>query len=135
MTSTNMNMNMKIYMICLSILSVTSLLAVKVQALGLTDYITQRGSNDRLGYFPNANLDPAVVSSSSFGRQKLIQLPPVNGVAPGNSYATPLLYTPSGSTRQVAVITTMSNNVYTVDAITGAVLASRNLELAFNVTQ
>ncbi|KAJ3314470.1 hypothetical protein HDU76_002415 [Blyttiomyces sp. JEL0837] len=99
-----------------------------------TDYITARGSNLRSGYFPKANLDPAVVSSNSFGRLFLTSLPIINNQIPGQAYASPLVYTPSNA-GQVVVVATETNNLYTVDATNGTLIASRNLEVPFNVAR
>ncbi|KAJ3302916.1 hypothetical protein HDU76_005446, partial [Blyttiomyces sp. JEL0837] len=131
-SSSSATSKMMTYLTLFSTLIISSLIPATL-SLSATDYITQRGTNDRLGYFPSANLDPAIVSSSSFGRLHLTQLPNVNGLAPGQSYATPLLYTPSGSSQQLVIVTTENNNVYVLDANLGTVLASRNLDVPFNV--
>ncbi|KAJ3330526.1 hypothetical protein HDU76_005463 [Blyttiomyces sp. JEL0837] len=99
-----------------------------------TDYLTFRGTASRMGYFPNANLDPAVVNSKSFGRLKIVNMPDINGVPAGDVYATPLLYTPPNQP-QVIVVATQNNNVYVMNADDGTLIAKKNLGPAFNIAQ
>ncbi|KAJ3392778.1 hypothetical protein HDU84_003516 [Entophlyctis sp. JEL0112] len=91
------------------------------------DMVTQRGSNTRAGYFPNASLDPAVISSSNFGRAFELVLP--NSTT---SSAAPLVYTlPTGT--QVVVAVDDANNVYVVNAKSGALINHVKLGAPANI--
>ncbi|KAI9343054.1 hypothetical protein DFJ73DRAFT_762056 [Zopfochytrium polystomum] len=122
-----------------AILAVVSLFAIilpfalAAAAASPADYITQRGSNDRAGYFPNANLDPSVITSGAFGLRAEITLPNVAGRTPGPAFATPLVYSYPSYPSQIVLVATQYNNVFAVDGNNGSVLASRNLEVPFNV--
>ncbi|KAJ3118731.1 hypothetical protein HDU96_009320 [Phlyctochytrium bullatum] len=99
------------------------------------DTLTQLGSPLRHGHIPTANLDPAVVGSRTFGRVfpgGFTTLPAINGIEAGTNYATPLVYTtPEG--RVIVLAATQNNNVYAVDGTTGALIASRNLDIPFQM--
>ncbi|KAJ3349622.1 hypothetical protein HDU83_000387 [Entophlyctis luteolus] len=96
-------------------------------AYSKVDMRTQRGSNTREGYFPNANLDPAVVGSSKFGKVFQVAFPG------GDVFATPLVYTLANGT-QILVIADGSNNVYLASAETGEIMTSTNLGTPADVT-
>ncbi|KAJ3211194.1 hypothetical protein HDU67_004717 [Dinochytrium kinnereticum] len=102
-----------------------------------SDYLTITGNALRHGHIPTANLDPAVVGSNTFGRifpGGFTRLPTVNGVPPGTNYASPLVYT-TASGRTVVFAATQNNNIYSVDGITGALLASRNVNPPFDMSR
>ncbi|KAI8847138.1 hypothetical protein BC829DRAFT_490840 [Chytridium lagenaria] len=115
--------------------SIASCLAQLALATAPTDYLTLTGSSERHGHIPTANLDPAVVGSSSFGRifpGGFTRLPTINGVLPGTNYASPLVYT-TDSGQTVVFVATQNNNIYSVDGSTGAVLAARHLSTPFDI--
>ncbi|PHH80469.1 hypothetical protein CDD80_1479 [Ophiocordyceps camponoti-rufipedis] len=101
-----------------------------VRALASTDTITWGGDGSRAGYQPNHNMDPAVVASPQFGQLFGTLLPGSFASQPEQIFSQPLVYTPAGGHQFVYVATTL-NNVYKLDARTGAILASRNLHLPF----
>ncbi|KAJ3097714.1 hypothetical protein HDU97_004598, partial [Phlyctochytrium planicorne] len=119
---------------------IASLLLSSLVSLGRADYLTLTGDPLRHGHIPDAGLDPSVVSSNSFGRifptsntnTGYVDLPIVNGVPPGTSYAAPLVYTHPTYANPVVFVATENNNIYSIDGITGAVLASRNVNTPFN---
>ncbi|KAK3044580.1 hypothetical protein LTS18_000897, partial [Coniosporium uncinatum] len=74
----------------------------------------------------NHNMDPAVVDSSQFGL--LWQVPPIAKLE--QFYAKPLVYTPPSGTQIVFTASSM-NYIRTLDAKTGAVLASRQVHTPF----
>lgn len=76
-------------------------------------------------------MDPSVVGSSSFGQLFQTLLPGAYGGAAEQIFSQPLVYTPSGGTKQYVYVATTQNNVYKLDAKTGEVLASRNLHIPF----
>ncbi|RKU43762.1 hypothetical protein DL546_000783 [Coniochaeta pulveracea] len=102
------------------------------EGLAPTDTITWGGDNSRAGYFPNNNMDPAVVTSSDFGQVFKVKLP---GNYQGQSeriFSQPLIYTPNnGDGTQYVYWATAQNNVYKMNAKTGSVVASRNLHIPF----
>ncbi|KAF2808096.1 uncharacterized protein BDZ99DRAFT_500354 [Mytilinidion resinicola] len=116
---------------------------------GNTDTITWGGDNSRSGYqrqapvfdnkfnisiltvYSNHNLDPTVVSSADFGQIFKALLPGnFNGIGPEQIFSQPLVYTGSDGAQYVYVATTQ-NNVYKLDAKTGAIVKSRNLHVPF----
>ncbi|GAO48326.1 hypothetical protein G7K_2500-t1 [Saitoella complicata NRRL Y-17804] len=104
-----------------------------VHALSDTDYITESGSNARTGYSTTHNMDPAVVSSTSFG---LLWSRPTYGAYKGfpeQFYAQPLVYTPAGHS-QVVFAVSATNWAYVLDAVTGVIIKSRNLSPPFMVS-
>lgn len=101
-----------------------------VRALASTDTITWGGDGSRAGYQPNHNMDPAVVASPQFGQLFGTLLPGSFASQPEQIFSQPLVYTPAGGRQFVYVATTL-NNVYKLDAKTGAILASRTLHLPF----
>ncbi|PFH62596.1 hypothetical protein XA68_12848 [Ophiocordyceps unilateralis] len=101
-----------------------------VDALALTDTITWGGDGSRAGYQPNHNMDPAIVASPQFGQLFGTLLPGSFAGQPEQIYSQPLVYTPVGGRQFVYVATTL-NNIYKLDAKSGAILASRNLHVPF----
>lgn len=100
-------------------------------ALASTDTITWGGDVSRTGYETNHNIDPAVVSSASFGQIWRTLLPGnFNGIGPEQIFSQPLVYTLADGVQYVFVATTQ-NNVYKINAKTGAIVASRNLHVPF----
>ncbi|KAI9148881.1 WSC domain-containing protein [Paramyrothecium foliicola] len=103
-----------------------------VVGLAEHDTITWGGDNSRTGYFPNNNMDPAVVTSSEFNQIFRVKLP---GDYMGDSekiFSQPLTYTPKGGDgTQFVYWATAQNNVYKMNAKTGQILASTNLGLPF----
>ncbi|GFP60137.1 WSC domain-containing protein ARB_07867 [Trichoderma asperellum] len=114
----------------LAVLLLTAFVGL-AQGLASTDTITWGGDNSRTGYQTNHNMDPSVVGSSSFGQLFQTLLPGVYGGAAEQIFSQPLVYTPSGGTKQYVYVATTQNNVYKLDAKTGAILASRNLHIPF----
>lgn len=76
-------------------------------------------------------MDPAVVGSNQFGQVFQTQLPGVWVGAAEQVFSQPLVYTPSGSSKQYVYFATTQNNVYKLDAKTGQIVASRNLHIPF----
>lgn len=77
------------------------------------------------------NLDPNVVASSDFGQIFQTLLPGnFQGLAPEQIFSSPLVYTGKDGIQYVYVATTQ-NNLYKLDAKTGAIIASRNLHVPF----
>jgi outer membrane protein assembly factor BamB len=121
---------------------------VRVNALGATDTITWGGDNSRSGYqeyvflalrvlagtkvcFSNHNMDPEVVGSANFGQLFQTLLPGnFNGMGPEQIFSQPLVYTGSDGVQYVYIATTQ-NNIYKLDAKTGAIVARRNLHVPF----
>ncbi|RFU77686.1 wsc domain-containing [Trichoderma arundinaceum] len=114
-------------------LAVVLLTAIVGLANGLasTDTITWGGDNSRAGYQTNHNMDPSVVGSSSFGQLFQTRLPGAYSGAAEQIFSQPLVYTPSGGTKQYVYVATTQNNVYKLDAKTGDIVASRNLHIPF----
>ena len=98
--------------------------------LSPTDTITWGGDNSRSGYQPNHNLDPTVVGSSQFGQLFKTALPGNYINAAEQIYRQPLVYTLNDGIQYVFIATTQ-NNVYKINAKTGAIVASRNLHVPF----
>ncbi|KAL3424975.1 fungistatic metabolite [Phlyctema vagabunda] len=101
-----------------------------VNSLGLTDTITWGGDNSRTGYQTNHNMDPSIVGSAQFGQIFKAPLPGVYNGAAEQLYAQPLLYTGADGIQYLYVATTQ-NNVYKMDAKTGAIVMARNLHIPF----
>lgn len=77
------------------------------------------------------NLDPSTVGSDQFGQLWKASLPGnYNGLGPEQIYSQPLIYTLNDGIQYVFVATTQ-NNIYKINAKTGAVIASRNLHVPF----
>ena len=76
-------------------------------------------------------MDPNVVASSDFRQIFRTSLPGhFNGLAAEQIFASPLVYTGNDGVQYVYVATTQ-NNLYKLDAKTGAIVASRNLHVPF----
>jgi outer membrane protein assembly factor BamB len=81
--------------------------------------------------FSNHNLDPNVIAGPNFGQIFKTLLPGnFNKMGPEQIYSQPLVYTGDNGVQYVYVATTQ-NNIYKLDAKTGAVVASRNLHVPF----
>lgn len=76
------------------------------------------------------NLDPSVVGSSEFGQLWKAVLPGNYRGNPEQLYSQSLLYTLNDGIQYVFVSTTQ-NNIYKINAKTGAIVASRNLHVPF----
>jgi hypothetical protein len=75
-------------------------------------------------------MDPTIVGSAQFGQIFQTTLPgQYNGVAE-QVFFQPLLYTPSDGIQYIYLATTQ-NNVYKMNAKTGAIVAKRNLHIPF----
>lgn len=103
----------------------------RVCGLGSTDTITWGGDNSRTGYQTNHNMDPAIVGSPQFDILFKTALPGRYVGATEQIFSQPLVYTPSGGTKQYVYLATTQNNIYKLDAKTGVILASRNLGIPF----
>ncbi|OCF32159.1 hypothetical protein I316_06073 [Kwoniella heveanensis BCC8398] len=75
-------------------------------------------------------MDPAVVGSSQFGQIFKTQLPGAYAGVPEQVFASPLVYT-SGDGVQYVYLATQQNNIYKINAKTGAIVLSRNLHIPF----
>ena len=98
--------------------------------LSPTDTITWGGDNSRSGYQPTHNMDPAVIGSPSFGQIFQTLLPGNYGGNLEQIFSQPLVYTLDDGVQYVFVATTQ-NNVYKINAKTGAIVLSRNLHIPF----
>jgi hypothetical protein len=75
-------------------------------------------------------MDPSIVGSSQFGQLFKTTLPgKYNGVAE-QVFSQPLVYTTSDE-RQYVYLATTQNNLYKINAKTGAIVMSRNLHIPF----
>jgi hypothetical protein len=90
--------------------------------------ITQAADEQRTGWFPDQpGLDPSIVGGGTFKRIFQTTLPLKDPAGnPDFVFAQPLV---TGNTVFVA---SASNNLYSLDAVTGAVLAQRNLGKPFD---
>ena len=76
-------------------------------------------------------MDPSTVGSDQFGQLWKASLPGnYQGLGPEQIYSQPLVYTLNDGVQYVFVATTQ-NNIYKINAKTGAVIASRNLHVPF----
>ncbi|KAL6831798.1 WSC domain-containing protein [Trichoderma camerunense] len=114
----------------LAVLFITAFVGL-AKGLASTDTITWGGDNSRTGYQTNHNMDPSVVGSSSFGQLFQTRLPGTYAGSAEQIFSQPLVYTPSGGTKQYVYVATQQNNVYKLDAKTGDIVASRNLHIPF----
>ncbi|TLD24115.1 hypothetical protein PspLS_06385 [Pyricularia sp. CBS 133598] len=98
-----------------------------------TDFITWGGDNMRNGYRSNHNLDPAIVASPQFQQIFAAALPGNYGGEKEQFFSMPLVFTPGNDPegRQFLYVSTTQNNVYKLDAVTGEIIASRNLGIPF----
>ncbi len=101
--------------------------AAFVAAQAPTDCLFESCDLLQSGYTDNHNLDPAVVSSPIFGT--LWQF----DTGKGNSeqfLAQPVVFTPPGQ-KQVVIVASEANNVYVLDAVTGALISRKYLGAPF----
>ncbi|KAF2640189.1 Pyrrolo-quinoline quinone [Massarina eburnea CBS 473.64] len=97
----------------------------------ITDTTTWGGDNSRTCYESNHNIDPRAVASADFGQIFKTLLPGnFNGMAAEQIFSSPLVYTGSDGIQYVYVATTQ-NNIYKLNAKTGAIVVSRNLHVPF----
>jgi outer membrane protein assembly factor BamB len=76
-------------------------------------------------------MDPSIVGSANFGQIFKTALPGnFNGIGPEQIFSQPLVYTGSDGVQYVYIATTQ-NNIYKLDAKTGAIIMSRNLHVPF----
>jgi hypothetical protein len=102
----------------------------EVAALGKTDTITWGGDVSRAGYQNNHNMNPAVIGSAQFGLLYKTKLPAAYNGAAEQIFSQPLVYTLSDGIQYVFVATTQ-NNLYKINAKTGAIVLQRNLHIPF----
>ena len=76
-------------------------------------------------------MDPSVVGSSQFGQLFTAALPGRFGGVAEQIFSQPLVYTSDTDKVQYVYIATTQNNVYKLDAKTGAIIKSRNLHIPF----
>ncbi|CAJ0538920.1 Ff.00g067920.m01.CDS01 [Fusarium sp. VM40] len=76
-------------------------------------------------------MDPAIVGSPQFDILFKTALPGRYVGATEQIFSQPLVYTPSGGTKQYVYLATTQNNIYKLDAKTGVILASRNIGIPF----
>jgi hypothetical protein len=86
--------------------------------------------NIQLTYRSNHNMDPSVVGSSQFGQLFQTALPGNYGNVAEQIYSQPLVYTGADGIQYVYVATTQ-NNLYKINAKTGAIVQQRNLHIPF----
>ncbi|KAL8708971.1 MAG: hypothetical protein Q9220_006179 [cf. Caloplaca sp. 1 TL-2023] len=98
--------------------------------LSPTDTITWGEDNSRSGYSSAHKLDPSVVGSPQFGQLWTTKLPGNYRNALEQIYSQPLVYTLDDGVQYVFIATTQ-NNVYKINAKTGAIVASRSLHIPF----
>jgi outer membrane protein assembly factor BamB len=85
----------------------------------------------RHGYQTNHNMDPSVVGSANFGQIFKAQLPGnFKGIAAEQIFSQPLVFTGNDGIQYIFISTTQ-NNLYKLNAKTGAIVASRNLHVPF----
>jgi len=76
-------------------------------------------------------MDPAVVGSPNFGNVFQTQfLGNFNGIGAEQIFSQPLVFTGNDGIQYVFVATTQ-NNIYKLNAKTGAIVASRNMHVPF----
>jgi len=114
------------------LLTVIILLVQQVLSLGgTTDTYTWSGSYMRHGYQTNHNMDPSVIGSPNFGQIFKSQLPGnFKGIGPEQIFSQPLVFTGNDGVQYLFIATTQ-NNIYKLNAKTGAIVASRNLHVPF----
>ena len=76
------------------------------------------------------NLDPSVVGSANFGQLWVANLPGAYRGYSEQLYSQSLVYTLNDGIQYVFIATTQ-NNIYKLNAKTGAIVASRNLHVPF----
>ncbi|KAG9230010.1 WSC domain-containing protein [Amylocarpus encephaloides] len=102
-----------------------------VSALGATDTITWGGDNSRTGYQENHKMDPSVVGSAQFGQLFKTLLPGTYNGAAEQIFSQPLVYTTTSDNTQYVYVATTQNNLYKLNAKTGAIVQQRNLHIPF----
>lgn len=114
------------------LLIVLTVLATKVLSLGAsTDTYTWGGDYLRHGYQTNHNMDPSVIGTSNFGQIFKIQLPGnFRSIGAEQIFSQPLVFTANDGIQYLFVATTQ-NNIYKLNAKTGAIVASRSLHVPF----
>ncbi|KAL9609724.1 MAG: hypothetical protein Q9167_005532 [Letrouitia subvulpina] len=95
-----------------------------IHALAPTDEVSD-ADPPQSGYLPNHNIQPAIVSSPSFG---ILWTNQYN--AKEKWYAKPLVYTPPGQ-KQLVFIASTQNWIRTVDAVTGTPINARQVQPPF----
>jgi len=76
------------------------------------------------GYLPSHNIDPAVVPTwtrtwkNAYNKNEKF-------------YADPLVYTPSGTTRELVIVSSNQNVVRVIDGLTGKLVANKTLDAPF----
>lgn len=85
---------------------------------------------DGFGGFSGHNMDPSVVGGSQFGQLWKAALPGNYRGEPEQIFSQPLVYTLDDGIQYVFLATTQ-NNVYKLNAKTGAIVASRRLHVPF----
>ena len=76
-------------------------------------------------------MDPAIVGSAQFGQLFRTSLPGKYQGIPEQVFSQPLLYTTNADGVQYIYLATEQNNVYKLNAKTGAIVAQRNLHIPF----
>ena len=80
----------------------------------------------------NHNMDPTIVASAEFGQIFRTKLPGnYNNLGAEQVFSQPLVYTLSKTGKQYVYVLTTQNNLYQLDAKTGAIIQSRSLHLPF----
>ncbi|KAK0636226.1 WSC domain-containing protein [Bombardia bombarda] len=79
------------------------------------------------GYLPNHNMDPAVINGGGFGQLWSFTTPKSSAGLTEQFYAKPLVYTPSSTGKQVVIAFSELNRIYVLDAVTGALVTSRDM--------
>ena len=98
-------------LLVMSVLLIASLVSASA---ALADGITNSGDDLRTGWYPNAKITPGLVKGGTFGK---LWSAPVSGQV----YAQPLVVsTPTTSSGETVVVATENNEVYGLDAKTGA---------------
>lgn len=95
-----------------------------IHALAPTDEVSD-ADPPQSGYLPNHNMQPAIVSSPTFG---ILWTNQYN--AKEKWYAKPLVYTPPGQ-KQLVFTASNQNWIRTVDAVTGTPINARQVQPPF----
>jgi hypothetical protein len=88
-------------------------------------------SNFAANFSSNHNLDPSIVGSSQFGQLFVTALGGTYNGANEQIFSQPLVYTPFADGTQYVYLATTQNNIYKLNAKTGAIVAKRNLHIPF----
>ncbi|PSS14960.1 hypothetical protein M430DRAFT_51625 [Amorphotheca resinae ATCC 22711] len=100
------------------VLAVLTALCIS-QTLGVAPTDEYRDADvEQSGYLPNHNMDPAIVDSATFGLL-------------WKFYAKPLTYTPLAGGPQILFLASSMNYIRTLDAVTGALINSRQVHTPF----